>query len=388
MAGNQRLPAHKIVLAASSNILLQLLEDSDEIDLSQFDQAVVEYILEFVYTGQTKIPVESEPKFYECAKKLEPEGLPMQFNKMLIPRTDNLADLPTEILIKIIKKIKTSDLLRNVSLVSKQMNVLSKDGSVEIRVNFDKNSVPETARSFFKQKSNQITSVIIGSQTNSEILNILMNHIQLLPKLKKLSIWDSKITIPKDFVEQLSSLKELVVLKVQSRLEVASLKTFSECKKLRIFVIRPHYYTVSDQDFNAISSMANHTELHLDFTNCLQNFHPEMAVAQFPVTRAKMLKHGLTVNIDNSISRLERIISHFPSVGSLLAFGGCQLDNPENIRKLHSVLLRCKNLDNFRLNVSSFDDGLFKKQFDGWRYEFDRKTNCLRMHYHLYQVST
>jgi hypothetical protein len=122
------------------------------VNLSEFEGDVIKHILEFVYTGRTKIEESNnESKFFELAKKLKIEGLPIREIKAT-KRSDSdvdkeppkrlkkefteMTDLPPELLIKILSHIPTKQLVKHVGLVSKQMNDLSKDSGVGISVTF------------------------------------------------------------------------------------------------------------------------------------------------------------------------------------------------------------------------------------------------------------
>ena len=73
---NEKIPAHKIILAASSQFLNDYLTLSDdkELKLPGFDRKYVESLLEFVYTGRVVVPASDGPKLIVLAQKWKIEG--------------------------------------------------------------------------------------------------------------------------------------------------------------------------------------------------------------------------------------------------------------------------------------------------------------------------
>jgi hypothetical protein len=95
-------------------------------------------------------------------------------------KATNISNLPTEILLKILKNIKTTtDLLTNVSFVSKQMNFLSKDLSVGLSFAIRQNTRPETALQIFKKWSNRITKLAVSTETGKETCQAIKEPINL-----------------------------------------------------------------------------------------------------------------------------------------------------------------------------------------------------------------
>jgi hypothetical protein len=379
----KRLSAHKIVLAASSNVLLKLLEDSNQIDLSHFDEKIVEHIIEFVYTGKTRIAVEDEAKFYDCALELKLEGLPMKWNnkKKLIPRTEKIEDLPTEILLKIINYVPMKDVQRNVSLVSKQMNLLSNDSSVGVVVEFTKNTTLAAAQNTFKKMANRILALYFNSGTKVEIIKMLFDQISTLTMLNKLVIWNAEVPIPTSFLAQLSKLKKLRFLTLELNFEETTLRTIVDCKKLKSLVIKPKFYSLSDADLKALEQLGKRTQLFVDltFSNLSQISRAASSPIEFPMAPNNSLQHHLVLYVE-SVSELELIVSHFPHVHQLQAYGKCDLESQENIRSLHSLLSKCKNLFHLLLKCSRIDEAAFRDQFKGWNYTYDQERNDIRIY--------
>jgi hypothetical protein len=350
--------------------------------LSHFDEKIVEHILEFVYTGKTRIGVEDEAKFYDCALELKLEGLPMKWNKKkLIPRTEKIEDLPTEILLKIINYIPMKDVPRNVSLVSKQMNLLSNDSSVGVVVEFTKNTTLEAAQNTFKKLSNRISALYFNSGTKVEIIKMLFDQISTLTLLNKLVIWNAEVPIPTSFLAQLSQLKKLRFLTLELNFEELTLRTIAGCKKLKSLVIKPKFYSLSDADLKALEQLGKRTRLYVDltFSNLSQISRAASSPIEFPLAPNNSLQHHLVLYVD-SVSELELIVSHFPHVHQLQAYGKCDLESQENIRSLHSLLSKCKNLFHLLLKCSRIDEAAFRDQFKGWNYTYDQERNDIRIY--------
>ena len=73
---NEKIPAHKIILAASSQFLNDYLTLSDdkELKLPGFDRKYLESLMKFVYTGRVVVPASDGPKLIELAQKLKIKG--------------------------------------------------------------------------------------------------------------------------------------------------------------------------------------------------------------------------------------------------------------------------------------------------------------------------
>ena len=289
-----------------------------------------------------------------------------------------LTDLPTEILIKILQCLRTSDLAKEVSLVSKLINVLSKDSSIGIAFNFNDSTTEKRAKTIFKFRSNQIFYLFL-SCARVPILKVVTDNISLLTNIKRLEIWDDeyKVSIPKTFLEQLSQLKKLKRLAIQSRFEKSSLNEISKCKHLKTLAITPKYYDISERDFRALASLGNRTQIYADFLFCTLNLNPEATLGGSPSACGDMtLKHHLTVTL-HSMSLLEMMLSHFPSLGTIVTYGDLPLDTHANLRTLHSLLLSCNNLSRVEIKSSFFNETIFKTKFIGWNFKYNNETKNL-----------
>jgi hypothetical protein len=119
----------------------------------------------------------------KSAKKRKLEELPKTTSKA---RT--LTDLPTEILIKIINNLTTRDVVRNVSLVSKQFNVLANDSSVEVTVKMSRATSLQTAKKIFNRVPHRMVALHVIAVKNEDILQMVADNILLLGQLKTLII--------------------------------------------------------------------------------------------------------------------------------------------------------------------------------------------------------
>ena len=77
--GKHKIPAHKIILAASSPLFANLLAQSpttEEICLDSLTKSEVEDILQFVYKGEICLKPERFESFFSVAKGLSIRGMP------------------------------------------------------------------------------------------------------------------------------------------------------------------------------------------------------------------------------------------------------------------------------------------------------------------------
>ena len=111
----EKIKAHKIILAAASKFFAEILQTIKEIKLSDVDATDLEQLLKFVYTGQVTIFECNLEKFILIAQKFKIEGAP-RIIRQLMP----------EILIKIFGYLPAYDVLKSVALVSKQFSELTK----------------------------------------------------------------------------------------------------------------------------------------------------------------------------------------------------------------------------------------------------------------------
>jgi hypothetical protein len=72
---NEKIPAHKTLLAASSQIFhAALIIDDKELKLPGVDRKYMERLINFVYCGRVVVPASDGPKMIELARKLKIEG--------------------------------------------------------------------------------------------------------------------------------------------------------------------------------------------------------------------------------------------------------------------------------------------------------------------------
>ena len=102
-----------------------------------------------------------------------------------------LSELPPLIITQIIGYIPTKDIIKNVSLVSRQLNILSKDSVVQISVSFTSDSTPERAVQIFKQQSIQVKYLTIRN-ISEETQKVLTTQIKALKNLQKFKVVHSR----------------------------------------------------------------------------------------------------------------------------------------------------------------------------------------------------
>jgi hypothetical protein len=122
-----------------------------------------------------------------------------------------LTEFPLEIIIQIISYLPTKEIVKNVSLVSKQLNLLSKDSFVGISVSLTSDSTPEKAIQIFEQRSSQIKQLMI-TNISEETQKVMTNQIGTLKNLQKFEIIHSSnqtFKFPKKCFIRLFQLKHL-----------------------------------------------------------------------------------------------------------------------------------------------------------------------------------
>ena len=211
----------------------------------------------------------------------------------------SLNDLPTEILLEILKLIPSSDLIRNVSRVSKKFYSLTMDASLSISFRFTFRTEKFAAEAFLQKRSRQISSVVIYQVMRREALDYLAPSIAALPKLTAIKISMVGFELPKSLlggIFEKGNLEKLVVVNLRlipdltglencSKLrhvqfdhvmQIEELKYFSDMTNLRVLVL-PASTTTSLEDFVQVfeaSQWSSLEELTLTFitmnSSCLE----------------------------------------------------------------------------------------------------------------------
>ena len=382
---SETFPVHKIVLAVSSNFFLEVFKVTNEVNLSEFEGDVIKHILEFVYTGRTKIEESNnESKFFELAEKLKIEGLPIREikskkrsnsdvdkepPKRLKKEFTEITDLPPEILIKILSHIPTKQLVRHVGLVSRQMNELSKDSGVGISVTFYQGIKPERVEDIFKNRSHQLHELTLKKGVSKICFRFFSTALTSLLNLKKLDIsTDGPLT--KEFMAQLFQLKSLRVLRVLGKIEEQSFLAISECKRLKH--LRIGYSDISEEEIQAIAGL--NSLLTLEAFPCCNNEKAPISIDVY---------HNVFFNVSLRIttmkdSYLNRIPDYFPKVRTLYVVSSDdRVDTQGKVTALHSLLERCKNLETFSVMSRSNDMNLIRSRFaEQWTIGQSNNTPC------------
>ena len=398
ICGNEILKGHKRVLAAASKHFQQILKDTDEIDLSDFDVQILNNILEFIYRGNTHLLDENESKFIECAKKLKVEGLQTKTRekytelrvcpvggkinerKSTISKKD-ITDLSPEILCKILTYLPKTDIVHSVGLVSRQMNFLSRDSSIKMRIEINENTKLETAEYIFSLRSLQIEKLSIR-QVYNERLKIVEDFICSLTNLKVLDIQNFG-KLPTTFLAKIfrsKSLKDLYITCFgdDCPYEESSFNSIGECKQLRSFYLRSALYPISQFELKALANLKLLKSLSL--LSCTMDFEPESEFGEFPIKIANSLSHCsfLIDNKDMTFAHFEMLASLFPNVTRLRSVcrgeTHLQLDSQEKILALHSLFQRLRYLKLFRIKCFIFDLTFFRNIFHYWNISYTHDT--------------
>ena len=122
--GQSALKAHKIVLAARSSVLRDVLHKSDTLLLPGMSQSDLESALESIYKADSKSVV----RMSQIETMLSPlSDIDMASLSLNQPKSPlSIDSLPTEMLCKILSYVPTMDLRGNVAFVSKKFNNVTK----------------------------------------------------------------------------------------------------------------------------------------------------------------------------------------------------------------------------------------------------------------------
>ena len=291
-------------------------------------------------------------------------------------------DLPHKVLVKIINYLPTKTIVRDLSLVSKQLNDLSKNPSVQIQVRLSSEINPESFQNIF-QRSSQIESLELKTLKSSEGIKILTNHAEKLSSLTKLCIISSE-TIPKKLLENLFKSKSLKYLTILCyNLEDFSLETISHCKQLKKLMLSTRsIYKLSEKEFKALASPSKLN--YIDFYTFKLNFIPKEEVREFPINQNCQGYFTLHIDAeDNGIAHphLKFLISHFPKISLSISGIKVDMDNQENIEALNSLSSSSFKNGYIRLdfNCKTIPKSSSLNQLTGWSYNmFDSKNLFLK----------
>ena len=297
--------------------------------------------------------------------------------------------LPFEIIIQIIGYLPTKDIIENVSLVSRQLNLLSKDSFVKISVSFTRDSTPEKAINIFEQRSSQIKDLTIAN-ISEETQKVLTTQIGALKNLQKCTVVfseDQTFKFPLKFFSQLFQLKHLKDLELCGyNFEESSLKTIGECQQLKRLIVN---FTGSDiiskQEFK---SVANLREINYIWVSFAMNFEADLDY--FPeeplhLEKKNLLDHCYFFRFQNfTPSHLRMIAAQMPNCCAFaIHCETFEIDSPEYMSALHYLFRRCKRLAFFFCMECKINDlNKFKETFSDWsfwKYNFENNKGKLGM---------
>ena len=141
---------HKIVLASVSGIFRDMLRKSNEIDLGEVSNEDCHRFLKFIYLGKIKMRKLDQDRMTELGKRFAVKGVQRartassssssssssesNSSDCDVDANKSIFDLPAELLINILVRLPTHDLLVNVAAVSKYFYQLAKDPMVHVKV--------------------------------------------------------------------------------------------------------------------------------------------------------------------------------------------------------------------------------------------------------------
>ena len=285
--------------------------------------------------------------------------------------------MPPEIIIKIISYLPTKDLVKNVSLVSKQLNLLSKDSFVGVSVSLTQDSTPEKVTLIFEHRSSQIRDLTINN-VSEETQQVLTNRIGSLKNLQTFKVVrniNQTYTFPKKFLTQLFQRKNLKDVELRGYFfEEASLSSIGECQQLKRLVISfpGSDYVVSNHEFKLIGNFREIGFLWIDFETNFEADVTELPVEPLHLEKQLLMDHCYFLRVQNfSPSHLRMIASKMPNLRALAfkcELAVAEIDTPEFNSALRHLIQRCKRLGFiFYVNCSTNDFQSFKNTFSDWK---------------------
>ena len=175
---------HKIVLASVSGIFRDMLRKSNEIDLGEVSNEDCHRFLKFIYLGKIKMRKLDQDRMTELGKRFAVKGLQRartassssssssssesNSSDCDVDANKSIFDLPAELLINILVRLPTHDLLVNVAAVSKYFYQLAKDPMVHVKVFLPANIDLGPAVNFLR-KASQIQQLKIFTYDDTEL---------------------------------------------------------------------------------------------------------------------------------------------------------------------------------------------------------------------------
>ena len=225
-----------------------------------------------------------------------------------VAASKSLNDLPTEILLEILKLIPSSDLIRNVSRVSKKFYSLTMDASLSISFRFTFRTEKFAAEAFLQKRSRQISSVVIYQVMRREALDYLAPSIAALPKLTAIKISMVGFELPKSLlggIFEKGNLEKLVVVNLRL---IPDLTGLENCSKLR-HVQFDHVMQIEELKYFSDMTNLRVLELTASTTTSLEDF-----VQVFEASQWSSLEELTLTFITMNSSCLEVIANKCPKL--------------------------------------------------------------------------
>jgi hypothetical protein len=273
---------------------------------------------------------------------------------------------PDEILVKIIGHLPTRDIVKTVSLLSKRMNQLSKDRSVRICVSSSENvnsvlAIPERARQVERLDLNGFSLSV------DQILGI-KNLKSIKIKVEVRNFIGSR-AFTQELIDGLAQLKNLKSVELSGKFEQSCFTNLGALKHLKHISLGLAHCSITEQELKSLAELGEVSALDLKLISSTVMFTSNGAATSFPenFTFSKNCKQEISF-VFKEFSALGKMLSHFPNVGVLNAFGlnHPTVNNQEEISDLHSLVVRCENLNeitfNFQVNLE-----MFRNVFIDWQ---------------------
>ena len=272
-----------------------------------------------------------------------------------------ISDLPPEILLKILKFVPDTDLVRNVSKVSKNFNNLSKDGSITLSIQLSPKLSLDVGQNFFSQRSHQIRELTFF-KTPLNVLQTFAPVIASLPKLVgiKISLLDDQL--PTNFLTEIFDRQRLKILIVRGTRARPNLKKIEKCQTLKHLQL-DHYITL--QELKQISSLKNLKSLELTIS---AGIYLEDFVQVFQSSSWSSLEELTVTFVTMNTECLEVIGRKCPNLIRLWIYSVCQ-DEAVASSGINSLLSSSPKLSFVfftfnHLEESLKDCGKLSKNFD------------------------
>lgn len=224
-----------------------------------------------------------------------------------------LENLPCEMILNILKKVPQSDLLKNVSKVSKKFWMLTKDCCVHLNILLTDRIHPSSLQSMFSHRSHQIYSLEL-SNCSVALLRMLQSNFGLLKNLTSISISHYSLInyLPTVFSTllfvQCQSLKKFRVCHCQVEYEAVG-----HCKQLESF--GDHSNQLNIHSFHSLMSLRHLRMLHVSLANeiSLEDFNNAWMAAEdlSKLSKLTLEKESLSGQCLETIARMSPNLDFF-----------------------------------------------------------------------------